>query len=184
MVKKCVVTFSKENLCVFWCVDLLSGRATHFFNLRGIFMKTVTFCGHSKISYTDLSKIKEKLSEELKKLITLGATEFLLGGYGMFDLLCAQTIKELKFEYPHIKSVLVIPYINRDFNKTLYDCSEYPPLENVPKKFAISKRNEYMIKKSDAVIAYITHEYGGAFTTFEYAKKHGLNCVNLYKKVR
>ena len=144
-------------------------------------MKTVTFCGHSKISYNDINKIKEDLEKETEKLIKLGATEFLLGGYGMFDKLCAQVVRELKLDYPHIKSVLVIPYIDRDFNKCLYDCSEYPPLETVPKKFAILKRNEYMIKKSDAVIAYITHEYGGAFTTFEYAKKHGLNCINIYK---
>ena len=36
----------------------------------------------------------------------------------------------------------------------LYDSTLYPPLENVPYKFAISKRNEWMINESDLIIAF------------------------------
>ena len=40
-----------------------------------------------------------------------------------------------------------------------------------------------MVKKSDVIIAYITHEYGGAYMTFNYAKKQKhIKCINLYDK--
>ncbi len=59
---------------------------------------------------------------------------FLLGGYGRFDMISAMTVKELKKKYPHITSTLVIPYLTREYDLSLYDDSVYPPLENVPKR--------------------------------------------------
>ena len=145
-------------------------QATHFFYL-GYDMKTITFCGHSNLSKSEIDTIKEKLRTQIEELIYEGAEEFLLGGYGDFDILCARVVRELKTNYPQIKSVLVIPYIDRDYDRNLYDSSEYPPIETVPKRFAILRRNEYMVQRADVVIAYITHNWGGASTTFEFAKR-------------
>ncbi len=52
----------------------------------------------------------------------------------------------------------------------IYLKTKYPPIEAVPKKFAIVKRNEYMVDKSDAV-AYVKKSWGGATITLEYAQK-------------
>ena len=135
-------------------------------------MKIVTFCGHRDILSIDMEKIKPILYNKIEKLITTqGATEFLLGGYGKFDTMAASVVKELKDKYPQIISTLVIPYINRDYNKLLYDNSVYPPIENVPGKFAILKRNEWMIQSADFVIAYVKHSWGGASTTLNFAKR-------------
>lgn len=134
-------------------------------------MKTVTFCGHSSMDIGDREHIANKLKLQIEQLILSGATEFLLGGYGEFDLLCAKTVKMLKAKYPSIKSVLVIPYLNRDFDKSIYDCTEYPPIEKTPPRYAIIKRNEYMINKSDVVISYIRRKWGGAYKTYQYALK-------------
>ena len=142
----------------------------------------VTFCGHGKETYTD--EIKKKLYDTVETLIKQGADEFLLGGYGNFDMLAARTVKSLKEKYPHIKSVLVIPYIDRDFDKSLYDCSEYPPIENVPKRFAISKRNEWMISKADIVIAYVAYGRSGASKTLEFAERKKKHIINLFQKSR
>ncbi|MBR5505609.1 MAG: hypothetical protein IKV73_04820 [Clostridia bacterium] len=133
-------------------------------------MKTVTFCGHSRLPLREHEVIRERVCIETEKLIRQGATEFLLGGYGEFDNMCARVVKELKTKYPHIISVLVIPYIERDFDRELYDCSEYPPLEKVPRKFAIVKRNQYMVEKADVVVAYVKHT-GGCAKTYTYAKR-------------
>ena len=111
------------------------------------------------------------LCNEIEKLIKNGAETFLLGGYGNFDYLSAQAVNKLKENYPFITSVLVIPYLNRTYNDKLYDLTEYPPLEKVPPRFAISKRNEYMVQKADAVIAYVKYSFGGASTTLSYAKR-------------
>ena len=94
-----------------------------------------------------------------------------MGGYGDFDILSATVVRELKHKYPHIRSVLVMAYLHQKYHETLYDETEYPPLENVPKPFAILKRNEYMVNKADAVISYVIFSFGGASKTLEYARK-------------
>ena len=143
----------------------------------GDFM-TVTFCGHREILSGE-DEIKGKLKIEVEKAIMSGSTEFLLGGYGKFDLMCAGVVKELKEKYPFIKSVLVKAYLNAKFDFWLYDESEYPPIENTVKGFAIIKRNEYMVDKSDLVIAYVKNDTGGAATTLKYALKTNKKIINI-----
>lgn len=137
----------------------------------------VTFCGHGDETYPD--EIRKKLNDTIEELIRQGANEFLLGGYGNFDKIAATAVKAQKKKYPYIKSVLVVPYINRGFDNELYDYSEYPPLESTPKRFAILKRNEYMVNRSDIVIAYVSHSWGGAAKTFDYALRKKKKMINL-----
>ena len=134
-------------------------------------MKTVTFCGHRTMLETEREAVKPKLTGEIEKLILQGASEFLLGGYGDFDFLCAETVKALKSVYPHIKSILVVPYINRDFDRELYDFSVYPPIETIPLKYSILKRNEYMVQSADIVISYVKYSWGGAAKSRDYAMR-------------
>lgn len=61
-----------------------------------------------------------------------------------------------------------------DFYNT-FDDTLYPEIEKVPPKFAIIKRNEWMIDKSDFLIAYVEHNWGGAYRTLEYAKRKKKN---------
>ena len=77
---------------------------------------TVTFCGHGDLSYSN--NIKKMLYEILEKLIKEGAKKFLLGGYGNYDMLAAHAIKDLKKKYPDIRSVFVMPYLNRNYDKS------------------------------------------------------------------
>ena len=123
----------------------------------------VTFCGHKDVFYKE--QVNEKLAAVVAALIEEGATEFYLGGYGDFDYMAAKIVRDLKKDRPDIQSTLVIPYMDRDYNKELYDGSIYPPLENTPLRFAISKRNEWMVDQADVVVAYITHDWGGARKT-------------------
>ena len=66
-------------------------------------------------------------------------------------------------------------------DKNLYDSTVYPPLENIPQKFAISKRNEWMINQADLIIAYVSHTYGGAYRSLEYARRKKKSIINLAK---
>lgn len=129
----------------------------------------VTFCGHKDVLYKE--QVNEKLAAVVAALIEEGASEFYLGGYGDFDYMAAKIVRELKKDRPDIQSTLVIPYMDRDYNKELYDGSIYPPLENTPLRFAILKRNEWMVDQADVVVAYITHDWGGASKTLEYAQR-------------
>lgn len=86
-------------------------------------MKTAVFIGHNECF--DLSS--EALEKEIIKCIENGVTRFLSGGQGGFDRLSAGTVYRLKDKYPHIKNILVIPYLSfRIFNDKIFDEIIYP----------------------------------------------------------
>ena len=119
----------------------------------------VTFCGHKEVENRD--SVKQWLYGVCLNLIKQGTNEFYLGGYGEFDFLCAATLREVQNEYPHIRLILVLPYLNCKTLYAGYDETVYPPLESVPKRFAISRRNEWMVQECDVVVAYVRHGWGG-----------------------
>lgn len=138
----------------------------------------VTFCGHSDVAQND--EVRAWLYDTVEKLIDLGADMFLTGGYGAFDHMAASVVWELKKQHPQIQSVLVKPYLNREMDESKCDWTVYPGLENVPKRYAITQRNRYMVDKADFVVAYVLHGWGGAAQTLEYAKQKRKSIV-LYK---
>jgi len=129
----------------------------------------ITFCGHKEVS--DQNAVKAWLHTVCADLISEGAIEFYLGGYGGFDHLCASVLRDLKKTHAEIRLILVLPYLNSNILTDGYDETLYPPLENVPLRFAISRRNEWMVQESDAVVAYVTHGWGGAAKTLEHARR-------------
>ncbi|MBP3546306.1 MAG: DUF1273 family protein [Alphaproteobacteria bacterium] len=138
--------------------------------------KICTFAGHGEI-YGE-NTLKEKLKKEIINLIErYGVNTFYNGGKGQFDWLCADCVKELRKDYPFIKSYLILAYMpvkknqfDADFYKK-FDDTLYPEIEKVPPKFAIVKRNEWVIDNSSFLITYINHKWGGAYRTLEYAKR-------------
>jgi hypothetical protein len=64
----------------------------------------------------------------------------------------------------------------------IYDFSIYPPIETVPRKAAIIKRNEFMVDNGDVVVAYVKHGWGGAAHTLEYAPKKNKEIINIVDK--
>ena len=122
---------------------------------------TVTFCGHSEVANS--AAVAAALEDIIEKLIADGADEFLLGGYGEFDSMAAVAVRNAKQKHPSIRSTLVIPYIDRGYDPALYDASLYPPLETVPRRFAINYRNKWMLNKSNIVVTYVTRNFGGAW---------------------
>ena len=137
---------------------------------------TVTFCGHSDI-YGD-EDVRRWLKETVENLILQGADLFYLGGYGGFDRMAASVVWKLKKQYPNIESILVLPYLDRKMSDDIYDGTTYPPLEEIPRRFAISKRNEWMVDQADVVVAFVGHEWGGAAKALAYAKRRDKAIVN------
>ena len=114
----------------------------------------------------------------------MGSLQFYLGGYGDFDSLCLRTLRELKKEFQDIELIFITPYLDKnysklDFAKYHYDDVIFPPLESVPRKFAILKRNEWMVEEADLVIAYVMYSWGGAAKTLEYAKRKKVRIINI-----
>ena len=143
----------------------------------------ITFCGHSNCLFSD--EEKEKLKQLLIKEIRKNPTcKFYLGGYGDFDSLCLRTLRELKVDFPNIELLFITPYLDNNYSKLqlakyYYDDVIFPPIENVPRKFAILKRNEWTVDSADLVIAYVKYSWGGAAKTLEYAKRKKVPIINI-----
>ncbi len=114
-------------------------------------------------------------SERVDKLTCL------TGGYGAFDLFAANCVSCAKQYAANIKNCLVVPYLPKKSCEENFDEIIYPPLENVPPKWAISHRNKWLVGKSDIVICYISHTWGGAAEAVNYARKKNKPVINLYK---
>ena len=147
---------------------------------------TVAFFGHSTV--TNFTDTKDLLYKAVKNVITdEEKVTFYLGGYGDFDNIAARAGRELKSERKGIEVVFVTPYLTPSQQKKiremedsrLYDSSIYPPLENVPPRLAIIKRNEWMAENADVILAYVKHSHGGAFRALTYAQRKGKKIINL-----
>lgn len=128
---------------------------------------TIAFFGHSDAPRTE--ELRCQLKAVVEQLAVRGATEFLLGGYGAFDEMAAGVVRELKGRQKNLCAVLVLPYLERKLDVSSFDSTIYPPLETVPKKFAISHRNRWMAENADVIVAYVNHGWGGAAAALRYA---------------
>jgi len=141
---------------------------------------TCTFFGHREVPST----IKPLLEKEIRRLIeSEGYNEFLVGNQGQFDAMAYSTLKHLQTDYPQIRFCVVLAYMPSERNgHELIDCADtiYPDgLEIVPKRFAISHRNRWIILNSQAVICYLRHNWGGAFQAVSLAEKKKLKIIRL-----
>ena len=126
-----------------------------------------------------LMSILAALAEENETLICY------TGGYGAFDRFAARCVKDAQTTAKNIRNCLVVPYLTVSLQKELneqdgfFDEVIYPALENVPPKYAILRRNEWMVERANLVIGYITNNFGGAAKTWQYAKRKGIPLINL-----
>lgn len=128
----------------------------------------IAFCGHDNVP--DILKVREWLSHVLDQFIYEENVVCYLGGYGGFDRLAASVVRQKQKVNSSVQAVLIIPYLNRTYDESGYDYTLFPPLESVPPRYAISKRNQWMVAQADVVIAYVTHGWGGAAKTLAYAQ--------------
>ena len=133
------------------------------------------FFGHREV----IHNIRPKLTAIIEKLITEdNVTEFYVGHQGQFDNMVYSV---LKANYPHIRYTVVLAYMPDEHIKELYGEDTLFPdgLENVPKKFAISKRNDWMIQQSGYAVCYVHIITGGASKFREKAEKKGIKVIDV-----
>ena len=137
---------------------------------------TCTFFGHRDCTDDIIDSLKATIIDFIENK---GVSTFLVGNNGNFDRLVIKALTKCKDTFPHIDYCVVLAYLPK--NKCFDYHTIYPEgLENVPKKYAILKRNEWIIKNSDFVVAYITHPTGGAYKALKYAEKLDKTYINLY----
>lgn len=128
---------------------------------------TVTFCGHRQIY--DRNEVEPWLTQTIQALIDEGADCFYLGNYGAFDRLAAWVLGTFKKKYPYIRIVLALAYRNRAYDAYLYDETIYPLFDNKSRSYNIIRCNEWMVRQSDVIVAYVLYGWGGAAKTLDYA---------------
>ena len=141
--------------------------------------KICCFFGHREVMHN----IRPKLTAIIEKLITEeNVTEFYVGNQGQFDGIVYSVLKELKAKYPQIRYTVVLAYMPDEHIKGLYgEDTLYPEgLETVPKRFAISKRNDWMIQQSGFAVCYVYKITGGAAKFREKAEKKGLQIIDVF----
>lgn len=77
--------------------------------------------------------------------------------------------------------MLVLPYpiANMDMMEKYYDEILLPLGKNTYYKSTIEKRNEWMIKNSDSLVAYVIRNFGGAARCLCKAQRKGLNIIQI-----
>jgi len=140
--------------------------------------KTCCFFGHREVTHN----IRPKLTAIIQRLVTEdGVTEFYLGNQGQFDSMVYSVLKELKAKYPHIRYTVVLAYMPDEHIKEVYGEDTLFPdgMESVPKKYAISKRNDWMIQQSGFAVCYVYKITGGAAKFRENADKNKLKVIDV-----
>ena len=115
------------------------------------------------------------------------------GGALGFDTLAAQTVLDMKKEYPQLRLILVLPCedqtrewrsediavyenIKRRSDKVVYVSREYTP-------DCMHRRNRHLVDHSGTCICYLTRDSGGTAYTVDYARKKGLHVVNIARSI-
>ena len=141
-------------------------------------MSACTFFGHRDCP----EMIKLKLREVLVDLITnYGVDMFYVGHQGQFDAMVRSVLRDLKKEYPQTHYAVVLAYMPGKPNEydNYFDTMLPEGIESVHPHYAISWRNNWMIKRSDYAVTYIARSWGGAAQYARKAINQGKKVINL-----
>ena len=138
---------------------------------------TVTFFGHKDTP----KEIEPTLRTALVDLIeNKNASVFYVGNNGNFDSMVRRQLEALSHTYPITYSVVLAYLPTKKSEYDDYTNTILPEgIEAVPKRFAISWRNKWMIQQSDVVVTYVTHSFGGAAQFKELAERQGKTLIEL-----
>ena len=144
-------------------------------------MGICTFFGHRDCPESVLPALRKAVE---RAILQEGIDTFYVGREGAFDALVAKALLEMAKKYPHIRFFVVLAYRSRaplewelQSRTILAD-----GVENAPSRFAILRRNAWMLEHADTVIAYVTRSFGGAADFLQKAGKHGKKIINIADK--
>ena len=136
-----------------------------------------TFFGHKDAT----DEVKFLLRESILCLMKKESVEkFLVGNNGNFDFYVQCVLQELKEAGVDRHFDIVLSHLGEEALSGLQTETIFPEgLERAIPKFAISKRNDWMINNSSVVIAYVKHDFSNSSKWIEKAAKKGLRFINL-----
>lgn len=139
----------------------------------------VTFIGHRDAPDNIYPLVKATV---INLIENHNANTFYIGTHGNFDKIAHSVMKEVSANYNGLTIYTVLAYMPQKTKQSLLSVFETILPEDVATsipKFAISKRNIWMINNSDTVIAYVKRGYGGAVKARNLAIAKNKNVITL-----
>lgn len=151
--------------------------------------QTCCFTGHRKIPPEERADIASRLECVIVSLYQRGIRFYGAGGALGFDTLAARAVIRLRENCLSMKLILVLPcltqtkgwrpenvaeyeYIKAQADKVVYTAQQYTP-------DCMHKRNRHLVDNSGTCVCYLTKDSGGTAYTVRYAKKRGLDIINI-----
>ena len=141
-------------------------------------MANCTFFGHRECPDSVKTILREVLVDLIKDH---GVDMFYVGNQGQFVAMVRSTLQELKKVYPQTDYTVVLAYMpGKQTEYDDYSDTMLPEgIEFVHPRYAISWRNNWMLRQAEYVVTYITHSWGGAYQYAEKARRQKKNVINL-----
>ena len=138
---------------------------------------TVTFIGHRDA----LPSLAPELKALLIRLIEEeNADCFYVGNEGDFDRIAQKILAELSVRNPKIRCFTVLAYLPRTGTTPSPLETIYPEgLESVPRRFAIWKRNQWMLTHADTLVCHVLFSGSNSAKLMEKARRSGKRVINL-----
>lgn len=139
-------------------------------------MRACTFFGNrscSEMNTDDLREILINLINEEEVNV------FYVGNQGEFDTKVRIILRELTKEYSNISCYIILAYMPID-KPDYYFPTIYPNgIEKIPPRFAITWRNNWMLKRSEFVVSYVKDKTGCSYKFTEISEKLGKKVIKV-----
>ena len=151
--------------------------------------ETCCFTGHRQIPPGEREKITGSLERVIVNLYQKGVRYYEAGGALGFDTVAAQTVIRLRESCLSMKLVLVLPCLTQTRGWRTEDVAEYERIKAQADQVVYTaqqytrgcmhKRNRYLVDSSGICVCYLTKDSSGTAYTVRYAKKEGLEIINI-----
>lgn len=136
-------------------------------------MKTCFFIGHRDAPQALYDRLPATVERHIAEY---GASDFVVGRYGAFDHLAARAVIAAKRRHPGVTLTLLLPYYTSASSPLPdgFDGSLFPGgLEAVPRRAAIFRANQYMLRHCDYLITYDRGQVGNTRKLVAKARRLG-----------
>ena len=160
-------------------------------------MNVVAFTGYrpEKMPFVENKKdeaymhFREQQKRVINRLVERGYTDFISGVAMGFDTWVAEDVLELRKTNKELHLISALPHSNFEsrrsmaekmrFNKILKKADLVKEINNHYFTGCYQVRNEWMVDRSNLVIAVFNGQKSGTKNTVDYAKRKGIKIVNV-----
>lgn len=127
----------------------------------------------------------QRLTNDLRRLSRDTPTQFFVGEEGRFNRTMQRLLEELATENNRVQFAVVLPSVSISTT----NLKRLPPhadmlipagIENVPPDLRVSKRDEWIIRRSELIVTCVKRNLGSSDLDMEYTNSSGRFVMNLY----